>query len=163
VVRELMKAKRIHEGSRDRQWHTMGENCPSAKPDGDVIWTYDKPLGKDAGFLVLRGTCSTPHHETRVFEEFRDRYSDQSEGPNAFEGRAIVFRGPEDYHGGSTILARYRRALHPVRARHPVRSAIPGRRGGEHAAACGPDQAGILAAALQRRWPPVRHIGSHRS
>ena len=35
--------------------HTMGENCrDAAKPDGDVIWTYDKPLVKDAGFLVKK-------------------------------------------------------------------------------------------------------------
>ena len=56
VVRELMAHKRIHEDAMTVNGHTMGENCREApKPDGDVIWTYDKPLVKDAGFIVLRG------------------------------------------------------------------------------------------------------------
>ena len=33
-----------------------------------------------------------------ISEEFRKRYLSNPKDPNAFEGRAIVFDGPEDYH-----------------------------------------------------------------
>ena len=79
----------------------MGDNCREApKPDGDVIWSYDKPLVKDAGFLVLRGNLfnSAIMKTSVISKEFRDRYLINPKDPNAFEGRAIVFEGPEDYH-----------------------------------------------------------------
>ena len=33
-----------------------------------------------------------------IAAEFRDRYLSNPDDPDAFEGRAIVFEGPEDYH-----------------------------------------------------------------
>jgi dihydroxy-acid dehydratase len=33
-----------------------------------------------------------------ISEEFRKRYLSNAKDPNAFEGRAVVFDGPEDYH-----------------------------------------------------------------
>src|SRR5206468_5055281 len=70
------------------------------KPDGDVIRAYDKPLVKDARFLVLRGNLfdSAIMKTSVISKEFRDRYLVDPKDPNAFEGRAIVFEGPEDYH-----------------------------------------------------------------
>jgi len=101
VVRELMKHKRIHEDAVTVNGRSMRENCRDARqPDGDVIWSYDKPLLKDAGFLVLRGNLfdSAIMKTSVISKEFRDRYLSNPEDPNAFEGRAIVFEGPEDYH-----------------------------------------------------------------
>src|SRR5215217_1070259 len=101
VIRELMAHKRIHEDAMTVNGRTMGENCREApKPDGDVIWSYDKPLVKDAGFLVLRGNLfdSAIMKTSVISKEFRDRYLINPKDPNAFEGRAIVFEGPEDYH-----------------------------------------------------------------
>src|SRR6202012_5675458 len=101
VVRELMKHKRIHEDAVTVNGKTMGDNCREAvKPDGDVIWSYDKPLVKDAGFLVLRGNLfdSAIMKTSVISKEFRDRYLSNPKDLNAFEGRAIVFDGPEDYH-----------------------------------------------------------------
>jgi dihydroxy-acid dehydratase len=101
VVRELMKHKRIHEGALTVNGKTMGENCKSAPmPDDDVIRGYDKPLVKDAGFLVLRGNLfdSAIMKTSVISKEFRDRYLSNPKDPEAFEGRAIVFEGPEDYH-----------------------------------------------------------------
>jgi dihydroxy-acid dehydratase len=34
-----------------------------------------------------------------ISKEFRDRYLSNAKDLNAFEGRAVVFEGPEDYHG----------------------------------------------------------------
>jgi dihydroxy-acid dehydratase len=79
----------------------MGENCREAPaPDGEVIWSYRAPLLKDAGFLVLRGNLfdSAIMKTSVISKEFRDRYLINPKDPNAFEGRAIVFEGPEDYH-----------------------------------------------------------------
>lgn len=101
VVGELMRHDRIHEGAMTVNGHTMGENCRHApKPDGDVIRTYDKPLVPDAGFIVLRGNLfdSAIMKTSVISKEFRDRYLSNAKDPNAFEGRAIVFEGPEDYH-----------------------------------------------------------------
>jgi dihydroxy-acid dehydratase len=33
-----------------------------------------------------------------ISDEFRERYLSNPDDPNAFEGRAVVFDGPEDYH-----------------------------------------------------------------
>ena len=33
-----------------------------------------------------------------IAEEFRNRYLSDPQDPEAFEGRAVVFDGPEDYH-----------------------------------------------------------------
>src|SRR6201992_4385405 len=121
VVRELMAHKRIHEDALTVNGRTMGDNCREApKPDNDVIWSYDKPLVKDAGFLVLRGNLfdsaimktsviskefprrnlfdSAIMKTSVISKEFRDRYLINPKDLNAFEGRAIVFEGPEDYH-----------------------------------------------------------------
>ena len=101
VVRELMKHKRIHEDALTVNGKTMGENCrDAAAPDSDVIRTYDKPLVKDAGFLVLRGNLfdSAIMKTSVISKEFRDRYLSNPKDPEAFECRAIVFEGPEDYH-----------------------------------------------------------------
>ena len=101
VVRELMKHKRIHEDALTVNGKTMGENCKTAPaPDSDVIRTYDKPLVKDAGFIVLRGNLfdSAIMKTSVISKEFRDRYLSNPKDPEAFEGRAIVFEGPEDYH-----------------------------------------------------------------
>ncbi len=101
VVRELMKHKRIHEDAVTVNGRGIGENCKNAPaPDNDVIWAYDKPLVKDAGFLVLKGNLfdSAIMKTSVISKEFRDRYLSNPKEPNAFEGRAIVFEGPEDYH-----------------------------------------------------------------
>ncbi|MBR0686860.1 dihydroxy-acid dehydratase family protein [Bradyrhizobium manausense] len=101
VVGELMKHKRIHENVLTVNGRTIGENCKGApKPDADVIWTYDKPMVKDAGFIVLRGNLfdSAIMKTSVISKEFRDRYLSNPKDLNAFEGRAIVFEGPEDYH-----------------------------------------------------------------
>ncbi|MBX3513781.1 MAG: dihydroxy-acid dehydratase family protein [Xanthobacteraceae bacterium] len=101
VVRELMTKKKIHEDALTVNGKTMGENCKSAAlPDKDVIWSYDKPLVADAGFLVLSGNLfdSAIMKTSVISKEFRDRYLSNPKDPDAFEGRAIVFDSPEEYH-----------------------------------------------------------------
>ena len=101
VIRELMKHNKIHEDALTVNGHSMGENCAKAPaPDDDVIWSYDRPLVADAGFLVLRGNLfdSAIMKTSVISKEFRERYLLNPDDISAFEGRAIVFEGPEDYH-----------------------------------------------------------------
>jgi dihydroxy-acid dehydratase len=101
VVRELMSKKKIHEDALTVNGKTIGENCKNAAPvDHDVIWSYDRPMVQDAGFIVLSGNLfdSAIMKTSVISKEFRDRYLSNPKDPNAFEGRAVVFEGPEDYH-----------------------------------------------------------------
>jgi dihydroxy-acid dehydratase len=101
VVAELIEAGKIHEGARTANNKTIGENCRGKLSwDRDVIRAYDTPLVKEAGFIVLHGNLfdSAVMKTSVISKEFRDRYLSNPKDPEAFEGRAIVFDGPEDYH-----------------------------------------------------------------
>ncbi len=101
VVAELIGAGKIHENAPTVNGKTMGENCRGKLSwDRDVIKAYDQPLVKDAGFIVLKGNLfnSAVMKTSVISKEFRDRYLSNPKDLEAFEGRAIVFDGPEDYH-----------------------------------------------------------------
>jgi dihydroxy-acid dehydratase len=101
VVAELIEAGKIHQGARTVNGKTMGENCRGKRSwDRDVIRTYDAPLVKEAGFIVLSGNLfdNAVMKTSVISPEFRDRYLSNPKDREAFEGRAIVFDGPEDYH-----------------------------------------------------------------
>jgi dihydroxy-acid dehydratase len=101
VVNELIKGKLIREGAMTITGKTMGENCRGREvEDNDVIYPFAKPMRKDAGFVVLKGNLfdNAVMKLSVISEEFRDRYLSNPKDPEAFEGRAIVFDGPEDYH-----------------------------------------------------------------
>ena len=79
----------------------MGDNCRGVEiEDEKVIRPYDQPLVEDAGFLVLSGNLfdAAVMKTSVISAEFRDRYLSNPDDPNAFEGLAVVFDGPEDYH-----------------------------------------------------------------
>ncbi|WGD29568.1 dihydroxy-acid dehydratase family protein [Ancylobacter sp. WKF20] len=101
VVNQLMEQGLIAEDARTVNGRTLGENCKGKTiEDEAVIRPYDKPLKEKAGFRVLRGNLfSSAIMKTSVISpEFRVRYLSNPDDPEAFEGRAVVFDGPEDYH-----------------------------------------------------------------
>jgi len=101
VVAELMKAGLINEDALTANGRTIGENCRDARIENEqVIRTVESPLAPAAGFLVLRGNLfDAAIMKTSVISpEFRARYLSDPNDPNAFEGTAVVFDGPEDYH-----------------------------------------------------------------
>jgi dihydroxy-acid dehydratase len=101
VMRELRVAGRLRGDAITVNGKTMAENISSAKVcNADVIRPYTKPLKAKAGFKVLRGNLfdSAIMKTSVISEEFRKRYLSDPKTPNAFEGRAVVFDGPEDYH-----------------------------------------------------------------
>ncbi len=101
VMNELLKAKRIHADALTINGKTMGENVKHAKvTDADVIKPYNKPMKKQAGFKVLKGNLfdSAIMKTSVISDDFRKRFLSNPKDRNAFEGRAVVFDGPEDYH-----------------------------------------------------------------
>ncbi|MPZ36621.1 MAG: dihydroxy-acid dehydratase [Rhizobiales bacterium] len=101
VLNELRKAKRLHADAMTVNGKTIGENVRRADiADTDVIRPYDKPLMQRAGFKVLKGNLfDAAIMKTSVISNtFRERYLSDPRDEDAFEGRAVVFDGPEDYH-----------------------------------------------------------------
>jgi dihydroxy-acid dehydratase len=80
---------------------TIGENCRDAHvQDHKVIRPYDDPLMAKAGFIVIGGNLfdSALMKTSVISDAFRAKYLSTPGSENKFEGRAIVFDGPEDYH-----------------------------------------------------------------
>jgi len=101
VMHELLRARRIHGEALTVNGKTMGENVRHTQAkDTDVIKPYRQPLKKKAGFKVLTGNLfdSAIMKTSVISEEFQKRYLSNRKDKNAFEGRAVVFDGPEDYH-----------------------------------------------------------------
>ncbi|RDE07232.1 IlvD/Edd family dehydratase [Sphingomonas aracearum] len=101
VVNQLLQQGLIHEGALTANGRTIGENCRGAAiEDEKVIRPFASPLKEEAGFIVLSGNLfDAAIMKTSVISpEFRDRYLSNPDDPDAFEGPAVVFDGPEDYH-----------------------------------------------------------------
>jgi dihydroxy-acid dehydratase len=102
VVAELMKAGLLpHPDAMTVNGKTMGDNCSGAVNENlDVIRTVAEPLKVNAGFINLRGNLfdSAIMKTSGISPEFRERYLSNPKDPEAFEGNAMVFDGPEDYH-----------------------------------------------------------------
>tara|TARA_A100001391_G_scaffold130111_8_gene89516 strand:+ start:20534 stop:22330 length:1797 start_codon:yes stop_codon:yes gene_type:complete len=101
VVAQLMAQGLIDEEARTVNGRTLADNCRDATIEDDrVIRRFDNPLAQDAGFLVLSGNLfDAAIMKTSVISaDFRKRYLSNPADPEAFEGIAMVFDGPEDYH-----------------------------------------------------------------
>jgi dihydroxy-acid dehydratase len=101
VVAELAAQGKINKKAITANGKSLYENCAGKLAwDRKVIKTYDDPMVKSAGFLNLKGNLfdSAIMKTSVISDEFRERYLSNPKDPNAFEGRAIVFDGPEDYH-----------------------------------------------------------------
>ncbi|SMH54765.1 IlvD/Edd family dehydratase [Mesorhizobium australicum] len=102
VVAELMKAGLLpNPDAMTVNGRTMGQNCANAENmDEKVIRPVSSPLKQDAGFINLKGNLfdSAIMKTSVISQEFRDRYLSNPRDPDAFEGTAQVFDGPEEYH-----------------------------------------------------------------
>lgn len=101
VVAELIEMGKIHEDALTVNGRTIGENCRGKTSwDRDVIRPHEQPLKEKAGFLNLKGTLfdSAIMKTSVISPEFHERYLSDPADPYAFEGRVVVFEGPEDYH-----------------------------------------------------------------
>lgn len=102
VVGELLAAGLLpHPEALTVNGHSMGDNCRARRSENaEVIKSADQPILADAGFINLSGNLfdSAIMKTSVISENFRKAYLSNPEDMNAFEGRAIVFDGPEDFH-----------------------------------------------------------------
>ena len=101
VLQELLDAGKLDGTAMTVTGKALAENL--VKPlavDRDVIRAYGKPMKEHAGFAVLSGNFfdNAIMKLSVIDPEFRARFLSDPAAPNVFEGRAIVFEGPEDYH-----------------------------------------------------------------
>ncbi len=100
VMKELMKNKKIHTNIKTVSGKTVGQNLTKRiNIDTKVIKSFKSSLSDEAGFLVMRGNFfSSAIMKTSVIsKEFRARYLSEANNLNVFNGKAVVFEGPEDY------------------------------------------------------------------
>ncbi|MEM7377124.1 MAG: IlvD/Edd family dehydratase [Pseudomonadota bacterium] len=102
VIAELLEAGLLpHPDALTVNGRSLADNCRCAEIiSPDVIHRVATPLQQQAGFVNLRGNLfeSAIMKLSVITPEFRARYLENPTDPNAFEGRAIVFDGPEDFH-----------------------------------------------------------------
>jgi dihydroxy-acid dehydratase len=101
VLGQLIAQGLIDESALTASGRTVGECYRGAViVDEKVIRPFDRPLKERAGFRVLSGNIfhSAVMKMSVISPEFRERYLADPAHPNRFEGRAVVFDGPEDYH-----------------------------------------------------------------
>jgi len=101
VMGELSKAGLIDGTVLSANGRTVAENLVGVRiHDDKVIRPIDRPLKESAGLTVLSGNLfeGAVMKLSVISEEFRGRYLSDPAHPDAFEGRVVVFDGPEDYH-----------------------------------------------------------------
>jgi len=101
VVAQLMRLGKIREDALTVNGRSIGDNCRDAAVAlPDVIRSPDTALAAQAGFRVLSGNLfeSAIMKTSVISADFRARYLSDPADPEAFEGTAMVFDGPEDYH-----------------------------------------------------------------
>ena len=102
VVAELLAAGLLpHPNALTANGKTIAENCATRRSENlDVIKSVSNPMRKDAGFINLKGNLfdSAIMKTSVISAAFREKYLSNPNDMNAFEGRAVVFDGPEDFH-----------------------------------------------------------------
>ncbi len=102
VVNALLEADLLpHPDAITANGKGMGENCATTgSTNDDVIKSVADPLKVAAGFVNLKGNLfdSAIMKTSVISPAFRKTYLSNPDDPEAFEGRAVVFDGPEDYH-----------------------------------------------------------------
>ncbi len=99
VMHELLQADRMHGDCMTVAGTTIAENARETT-DRRLVKPYNEPMKEKAGFLVMKGNLfdAAIMKTAAIDQGFQSRFLDNPDDPNAFEGRAIVFEGSEDYH-----------------------------------------------------------------
>jgi dihydroxy-acid dehydratase len=101
VMKELLQAGKLHGDVMTVTGRTLADNLRDVpEPDREVIRPYNRPLKEAAGYVVMSGNLfdSAVMKISVIDQDFRRRFLSNPDHPNVFEGKAIVFEGPEDYH-----------------------------------------------------------------
>ena len=101
VMHELLKAGKLNADALTVSGKTIGQIYKkTVATDRRVIKPYKEPMRTQAGFAVMTGNLfdSAIMKTSVITDAFAKRYLQNPADPNAFEGKAVVFEGPEDYH-----------------------------------------------------------------
>jgi dihydroxy-acid dehydratase len=101
VMKELLDAGKLHGDAMTVSGRTVAENLATApEPDREVVRAYAKPMKEKAGFVVLSGNLfdNAVMKMSVIDPDFRARFLADPRHPDVFEGKVVVFEGPEDYH-----------------------------------------------------------------
>ncbi|EAW14487.1 IlvD/Edd family dehydratase [Aspergillus clavatus NRRL 1] len=101
VMAELLDAGKLNADVLTCNGRTVADNVRGKHTwDRRMIRAYDEPLMKDAGFLHLQGSLfkSAIMKTCVISDEFRQKFLENPDDPNAFESAVVVFDGPEDYN-----------------------------------------------------------------
>ena len=101
ILHELQTAGKLHGDALTVNGRSIGDNLQGRETqDPDVICRYGDPLVEHAGFLNLKGNLfdSALMKTSVISRDFRARFLNDPNDPEAFEGKVVVFDGSEDYH-----------------------------------------------------------------
>ena len=101
IMQELLKNNKLHKKVITVTGKTIEENLKvKIKVDEDIIKSFNNPLVKNAGFIVMKSNffSSAVMKTSVISSEFRSRYLSDPNNPNVFQANAVVFEGPEDYN-----------------------------------------------------------------
>ena len=101
VMGELYRAGLLDGDALTVNGRTVADNVADARiEDEKVIRPLADPIRERAGLTVLSGNLfdGAVMKLSVISDEFRARYLSDPASPDAFEGRVVVFDGPEDYH-----------------------------------------------------------------
>ena len=97
VMGELLAEGHLDGTAMTASGKTLAQTLGTTRStDTDVICTVANPMRENAGFAVLSGNLfdSALMKTSVISDDFRARFLKD----NTYEGRAVVFEGPEDYH-----------------------------------------------------------------
>ncbi len=100
IMAELLAAGKLRADRPTVTGHSMATNLAGRHSlDAEVIYPFDAPLKKQAGFLVLKGNLfDFAIMKTSVIsDEFRARYLSAPGAEGRFDCRAVVFESSDDY------------------------------------------------------------------
>lgn len=102
IVNRLLEAGLLpHPEAMTANGKTIKANCQdSVAVNDDVIRPLDQALKAEAGFINLKGNLfdSAIIKTSVISPAFQATYLSNPDDPNAFEGTACVFDGPEDFY-----------------------------------------------------------------
>ena len=100
VISELLNADLLHSSANSVTGQTLQIDYRDKEIfDSKVVRKISNPIRSSSNLIVMRGNLfeSAVVKASAIDEEFRTRYLTKRDDPNALEGSAAVFDGPEDY------------------------------------------------------------------
>lgn len=101
VMAELLDQGKLHADIITANGKTVRQNVENMQTwDRRVIKKFSEPMKEDAGFLHMSGNLfdSAIMKTSVISDAFKEAFLQDPKDPNAFECKAAVFDGPEDYH-----------------------------------------------------------------